>query len=135
MKLRLAAVLLTTFIFLAFECCILRELSKHNSTASISDKPTIDNVAFTATKDKSNWVITLKPGHFHQSNPSNSFAIYYDDIFYGVFLLTDKIYVPILTLPNDLVITSLDAEGKPLASESYTLGEAKNGNVFKTPRY
>jgi len=110
-------------------------MSKHHNDNNNNTAIVIDNVAFTAIKDKSNWVITLKPGHFHQSSPSNSFAIYYDDIFYGVFLLTDKIHVPILMLPNaDLVITSLDAEGKPLASESYTLGEA-NDNVFKTPGY
>lgn len=135
MRFKLAVtVLLTSLLFLAIEYRIPNHHSivKSLVTTEIPVTPVIiNNAALTAVKEKNNWAITLKPGHFHQKNPSNSFSIIYNDIFYGVFLITDKIYVPVLTLPDvELIITSLDDDGRPLASESYLLGDS---NVLSSP--
>ena len=129
MKFKLAtAILLTSLLFLAIEYRIPAThsiLKSFQTPEAVPEKIVVENVAFIATKEQNNWAITLKPGHFHKKNPSNSFAIIYNDIFYGVFLITDKIYVPVLTLPDvELIITSLDDEGSPLSTESYILGEA-----------
>ena len=130
MKLKLAAaILFTSLLFLIIE---YRIPTTHSIVKSFQvpeviaeNKVVVENVAFIATKEQNNWVVVLKSGHFHKKNPCKSFAVIYNDTFYGVFLLTDKIYLPVLTFPDvDLTITSLDEEGRPLSSESYTLGES-----------
>jgi len=124
MKLKLAAaILLTSLFFLVVEYSlpqysIIEAFSTQEKIAPV----VVDNVAFTAVKEETTWKITLKPGHFHKQNPAKSFAIIYNDIFYGVFLLTDKIYLPVLADPEtEIIISSLDDEGRPLASEYHTL--------------
>lgn len=130
MKLKLAvAILLTSLFFLALEFRIPNHsiISALTTPTKNPNKNTtiIDNVALTAVREQNNWSISLKPGHFHKKNSAQSFAIIYNDIFYGVFLLTDRIYLPVLVKSDvDITITSLDDEGRPLSSESYTLGES-----------
>jgi len=95
----------------------------HDETVSQEIQPvTIETNAFTATKQQNNWIISLKSKHY--SDKIKSIAVTYDGTFYGVFLLSDKIYLPVLVSPTtDLTISSLDLEGRPLTSESFSLGE------------
>lgn len=83
---------------------------------------TVETEAFTAVKQQNNWILTLKPKHY--SDKIKSITISYNGTFYGVFLLSDKIYLPVFVAPSvDLTLSCLDKEGKPLTSESFTVGE------------
>jgi len=90
----------------------------------------VETDAFTYIKQQNNWVISLKSQHY--PSQIKSIAVIYNDTFYGVFLLSDKIYLPVLVAPSvQLIISALDIEGKPLISESFTLGET---NEIRSPK-
>ena len=93
----------------------------------------VETEAFTAVKQQNNWVISLKSQHY--PTQIKSVAVIYNDTFYGVFLLSDKIYLPVLVATSaQLTISTLDIEGKPLISESFTLGEANEEIGSRTPK-
>jgi len=82
----------------------------------------IETKAFTATRNDANWLLTLKKSYF----PTNikSIALTYNGTFYGIFILTDKIFVPVLVMPEvEVVISPLDADGNALTSESFIIRE------------
>jgi hypothetical protein len=117
----LTIVLASLISFVAVEHYVLPDRSIVNALSI--EKPIVSNTpAFVARKSNSIWTLTLSTSYF----PSNvkSIAITYNDIFYGVFLLTDRISLPVLEAPNaDVIISSLDEEGSPILTESFTLGK------------
>lgn len=89
---------------------------------SFEKQVAVETKAFTATKNDTSWLLTLKKDYF----PANvkSIALTYNDTFYGIFILSDKIFVPVLVMPEvEVVISPLDTDGNALNSESFTIGE------------
>ena len=90
------------------------------SVEATGAKSTIDYAAFTAVKQQNKWILTLKPKHF--ASNVKSVSVTYNDIFYGVYLVADTIYLPILVQPKtDIIISPLDVNGNATTSESYIL--------------
>ena len=87
------------------------------------EKPlVIDTKAFTATKDKDNWLLTIKKDYYPKG--TETLALTYNDTFYGIFLITDQIFLPVLVMPEvAVVISPLDKDGNPLIGESFTIGD------------
>jgi hypothetical protein len=91
------------------------------TAAEVQQIVEIKTSAFRAAKQDGLWVLNLNPQYNTQGK---SVAITYRDTFYGVYLLADTIYLPVL-VPDDaeLVITSLDRDGNPVTTESFRIGE------------
>jgi hypothetical protein len=128
----LKLVLFILFIFSSL--AIVDYYSEPKSTSVIktlmskSTKGSLETDAFTVIRSQNTWALSLKINYFPQK--IKSVSITYNDTFYGVFLLRDKIYLPFVASPTELIISSLDEEGNPIINESFILGEH---NVFKTP--
>jgi hypothetical protein len=91
---------------------------------SVEKPVVIDTKAFTATKstDQGNWQLKLKKNYYPKG--TDTIALSYNDIFYGIFLITDQIFLPVLVMPEvAVVISPLDKDGNPLIGESFTIGE------------
>jgi len=89
---------------------------------SFEKQVTVETKAFTATRNDKNWLLTLKKSYFPEN--VKSIALTYNGAFYGIFILSDKIFVPVLVMPEvEVVISPLDADGNALTSESFIIGE------------
>lgn len=99
-----------TYEFLPFKAALVSKTEQQIKTA-----------AFYAQKQDNFWILSLNPQHYNQVK---SVAVTYRDTFYGVYLLADKIYLPVLT-PDDaeLLLVSLDQDGNPVSTESFRIGE------------
>ena len=82
-------------------------------------KQRLDTPAFVAEMGKAVWVINLQPGYFKPS--VKSVSIKYNKVLYGIFLTTDKIYLPILDKRTKLVMTGLDENGIKVSRNEYTM--------------
>lgn len=128
----LKLVLFILFIFSSL--AIVDYYSEPKSTSVIktlmskSTRGSLETDAFTVIRSQNTWALTLHPKYFPQS--IKSVSITYNNIFYGVFLLHDKIYLPFAPSPVELIISSLNEEGNPINNEAFILGER---NVFKAP--
>lgn len=91
----------------------------------ISDPPlhTVDTPAFVASMGKHLWAITLKPTYF--TPETKSVSLTYNNALYGVYLPTDKVYLPVLPLPKQVILTGLDADGNPIMKKTFTLRSPK----------
>jgi hypothetical protein len=96
----------------------------------LSSELKVETAAFNAVKDKAGWVVKLDPHHFPEQ--VKSVAVTYNDTFYGVFLLSDKIYLPAL-LNAELILSLLDTEGTPITTEVFTLGESDEKQLPAIP--
>jgi hypothetical protein len=88
------------------------------------EKPiTIKTKAFTATKATNNWLLKIKSDYFPKG--TETLAVTYNDTFYGIFLISDPIYLPVLVMPEAAVVISpLDVDGNPVTTgEVFTIGE------------
>jgi len=87
------------------------------------EKPiTIETKAFTATKATNNWLLKIKSDYFPKG--TETLAVTYNDTFYGIFLVSDPIYLPVLVMPEvAVVISPLDVDGNPLTGEIFTIGD------------
>lgn len=94
----------------------------------------IETEAFMASlqREKSIWVITLNPQYYA---PAKAVSITYNDTLYGLFLITDMIYLPAYASSVDLQISPLDVNGNPLKSESFILGDDvhEDSRILKAP--
>ena len=119
LKLTLAIILVSLLSFAAIEYC--SSSSEQSSTAA--SEIAFENAAFHAVKTQGSWIISLEPKHF--SDQVKSIAVTYNDTFYGVFLLSDKIYLPVL-VPDEaeLILSPLDSEGNTLTTEVFAVGES-----------
>jgi hypothetical protein len=123
-KFILAVVLISAFSFAGITYYD-RVLPKQQATTTSIELP-----AFKGVKSKTEWKLTLEPGHF--IDQVKAVAVTYNDTFYGVFLLSDDIYLPIFMPNAALVISPLNEEGNPIsnAEEVYIVGDS---DVHKTP--
>lgn len=65
------------------------------------------------------WRLTLNPIYF---GAAPSLAVHYNDIYYGIFLPNDTVYLPLLVADGvELLISALDADGKPVSTETFKL--------------
>ena len=120
LKLVLAIILVSLLSFIAIEYCGSSANQSNNTAAS---EIAFENAAFHAVKTQGSWILSLEPKHF--SDQVKSIAVTYSDTFYGVFLLSDKIYLPVLVPDNaELILSPLDSEGNPLSTEVFTVGES-----------
>jgi hypothetical protein len=87
------------------------------------EKPVvIETKAFTVTKKQDNWLLTIKKEYY--TKETETLALTYNDIYYGIFLITDQIFLPVLVMPEvAVVISPLDKDGNPLIGESFTIGK------------
>lgn len=88
----------------------------------LSSEVKVETAAFNAVKDKAGWIVKLDQHHFQEQ--VKSVAVTYNDTFYGVFLLSDKIYLPALALDAELILSLLDTEGIPVSTEVFKLGDS-----------
>ena len=89
---------------------------------AVENPVVIDTKAFTAIKEKENWLLTIKKDYYPEG--TETVALTYNDIYYGIFLITDRIFLPVLVMPEvSVVISPLDKDGNPLIGESFTIGE------------
>jgi len=81
----------------------------------------VETEAFMAvlTEEKALWAITLNPKYYISTQ---AVAIEYNSTEYGIFLITDIIYLPVIATPTELHIAPLDVNGNPLTSETFILG-------------
>lgn len=122
-KFILAVVLISAFSFVGIT--YYDKVSPNHQVTTSIELPT-----FKGIKNQTEWKLTLEPGHF--TDQVKAVAITYNDTFYGVFLLSDDIYLPIFMPNAALVISPLNEEGNPIlnAEEVYILGDS---DVHKTP--
>jgi len=65
------------------------------------------------------WRLTLNPIYF---GTAPSLAVHYNDIYYGIFLPDDTVYLPLLVADGvELLISTLNADGKPTSTETFKL--------------
>ena len=119
LKLALAVILVSLFSFAAFE---LYTSGQHQRILSSEVK--VETTAFNAVRNQTNWIISLEQKHFPDA--VKSIAVTYNDTFYGVFLLSDKIYLPVLVADEtDLILSLLDGEGNPIFTpEVFIMGKS-----------
>jgi len=80
----------------------------------------IKTSAFRAEIENGLWKVTLEPEYFVEG--TTAVAVIYNDIYYGLFLLSDEIYLPILQASEaELILSSIDVNGTPLTSEIFKL--------------
>lgn len=66
-----------------------------------------------------NWKLTINARHFAGAA---AISVHYNDTYYGVFLPTDTVYLPVLLVPEvELILTTLDADNNPMESETFRL--------------
>jgi len=85
--------------------------------------PVLETPAFVAEMGESIWVLTLQRGYFKPQ--VKSISIKYDKTLYGIFLPTDKIYLPILSYPTELVMTGMNENGVRVSTHTYTMESNK----------
>jgi len=89
---------------------------------SVEKPVVIETKAFTVTKKQDNWLLTIKKEYY--TKETETLALTYNDIYYGIFLITDQIFLPVLVMPEvAVVISPLDKDGNPLIGESFTIGK------------
>lgn len=90
-----------------------------------------DTPAFHAVVQQDNLIVSLKPDHFAKS--IKSIAVTYRDVFYGVYLVSDKIYLtaPVTDDKAELILSPLDERGNPVATETFMVGELLHDSVSK----
>ena len=86
-----------------------------------SQEQIVETEAFMAVliEEKALWAITLNPKYYISTQ---AVALEYNNTEYGVFLVSDIIYLPVIALPTELHIAPLDVNGNPLASETFIFG-------------
>ena len=75
--------------------------------------------AFSAEIEKGLWKVTLEPEYFVEG--TEAVAVIYNDTYFGLFLLSDEIYLPIHQAEAELILSSIDINGTPLTSEIFKL--------------
>ena len=95
-----------------------------------SSEVKVETTAFNAVKDKTGWIVKLDPHHFPEQ--VKSVAVTYNDAFYGVFLLSDKIYLP-LASNAELILSLLDVNGTPVSTEVFKLRDSDEKQLPAIP--
>ena len=114
--------LLCAFLLCGFTCSRSDETNKKPIVLE-ETLEVVKTEAFKAEVLGTNWKLTLNPEHFG----SKALAIHYNDIYYGIFLPSDTVYLPLLIAPEvELLISAVDDDGRPLSTETFKLRREKN---------
>lgn len=90
------------------------------------------SVAFDVSIEETMWKLVMNPSHF--GSEVASLALHYNNIYYGVFMPTDTVFLPLLVAPEaEVLITAVDQSGKPLSTESFTLRRTPDAGSSKKP--
>jgi len=122
-------ILLSTVLLCGFTCSRLPEPDKK----PIVSEETLEIVtkAFTAEAEGTNWKLTLNPEHF--GSDTKAVAIHYNDIYYGVFLTSDTVFIPLLIAPEvELLISPVDDNGRAVSTETFYLRRETNDTEATT---
>lgn len=100
---------------LVFGITFCISIQPHNPEVSL-----IETEAFMAVLNKENtrWALTLNPKYYLNTK---AVSIEYNTTEYGIFLISDIIYLPVVASSVELRIAPLDENGNPLHSETFFL--------------
>lgn len=123
-------ILLSMVFLCGFTCS---RLTESEDKKPIVSEETLEIVtkAFIAEAVGTTWKLTLNPEHF--GSDTKALAIHYNDIYYGVFLTSDTVFLPLLIAPEaEVLISPVDDNGRAVSTETFYLRRETNDTEATT---